>query len=918
MATAPDTDVRGRRETRENRGRGRGRGGRKYFKTGHDADKTNLIHNVPFLKHGGSINACMLWNLRVADYADTEDLDIGQEIRMGEIADDQEKMDDYVAQLQEKMMPIVEDSDAQRLRPRQQAKIDSMRMEMAALPTRAEKIAMKARIAAKTARFEAKNLDRIKVSNNTARLTNKALEKKIEKEAIRILELPQKRTKITLFMFSRMSTDMQAHVRQHKLWDEELGMQNHPHVVKAITMDIANGQSDDEWRKRHLARKNFESFKQRGEYSRWIDFSQEWKNRLQLATNAGLDYDQNDLINFLMQAIDPSKFESIISDYDRGAEHWQAVVGNYDNVYQLISYLGQLDMRRQERNADQMRRQAQGQTAFSVSESDRSGGRHTQDSGRSNPRRGGRGGRRPPSNSGGRGGRGTPKCFLCQSGEHLISDCPMKAEFEAFRSRSGSTSNRAASGGGLGSASAVNTMLHALPAAVGDPQVLDYSHYDSPCYNDLCERSGCFGVCGASAATTEVDLIFDSATDISVIGDERLALDLEPINASLRGFNGASSQATAIATLPGRLGKALLVPGAQNLLGSKDLADMGWQEQYRIADSNGSWELIHEDGDVLHFEAVDYDRKPHLKLSLQEYFALSVNQFLQPEPPREMDFASLSDKQLRELDMAKDLHASLNHPSKAALLSAIKAANGSLRATAEGAELFHRFVKCPACLEGKMRSQDHIPSEAQRLDYPIGYASETDILKWCGTLYLITVCVSSKMYFLTPIPGRALEHLKSAFDDVLATYRLHGHTLKQVSCDRESAVSVMGVYLSSLGVSLNLKASSQKCPRAEVAIRSIKDTARATCYGIQNDFGYLLPAGRLRQLLLLDAVKVLNRRVRRNETRSPFELFTGKSIDYSRDFRAPFGTVVVAHRPRRGSSRDTVDIRPKAEIGLSS
>ena len=75
-------------------------------------------------------------------------------------------------------------------------------------------------------------------------------------------------------------TDMQAHVRQHKLWDEELGMQNHPHVVKAITMDIANGQSDDEWRKQHLARKNFESFKQRGEYSRWIHFSQEWKNRL--------------------------------------------------------------------------------------------------------------------------------------------------------------------------------------------------------------------------------------------------------------------------------------------------------------------------------------------------------------------------------------------------------------------------------------------------------------------------------------------------------------------------------------------------------------------------------------------------------------------------------------------------------------
>ena len=128
-------------------------------------------------------------------------------------------------------------------------------------------------------------------------------------------------------------------------------------------MDIANGQSDDEWRKQHLTRRNFENFRQRGEYSRWIDFSLEWKNRLQLAINAGLDYGQNYLINFLVQAIDPSKFESIISNNDRGAERWQAVVGNYDNVYQQIYYLGQLDMMRQERTANQLRRQAQGATA---------------------------------------------------------------------------------------------------------------------------------------------------------------------------------------------------------------------------------------------------------------------------------------------------------------------------------------------------------------------------------------------------------------------------------------------------------------------------------------------------------------------------------------------------------------------------
>ena len=169
----------------------------------------------------------------------------------------------------------------------------------------------------------------------------------------------------------------------------------------------------------------------------------------------------------------------------------------------------------------------------------------------------------------------------------------MKSEFDAFRANRTNGGDQAPRQG-QGSACAVTTTLSTLPAAINDRQVLNYNHYDTPCYNDdLCERSGCYGV---SAATIEVDLIFDNATDVSVIGDERLALDLEPTQAKLIGFNGARSDAVAIATLPGRLGKALYVPGAQNLLGSQSLADMGYRDQHRIPDSEGAWEIVHDDG----------------------------------------------------------------------------------------------------------------------------------------------------------------------------------------------------------------------------------------------------------------------------------------------------------------------------------
>ena len=309
MSSTPavNTDQR-QRDTRDrNQGRGRGRSGRKWFRSAPTSEKSNLDHNVPFLKHGGAINQCMLWNLRVADYADTEELDIGQELRTGKVPDDQQRLAEYVNKLQSSIMPIKDEGDALKLTSSQKAKLDAMRLRMNALTSRMDRASLRTRIKTRKARFLVKNQLLLQAYNNTAKLNNKALEKKIEKETARILELPQKRTKITLFMFSRMSADMQAHVRQHKLWKEDLGMQNHPHVVKDITMDIANGQSDDEWRKQHFAKRNFENFKQRGDFTRWVDFAQEFKNRLQLVINAGVTYEQKDLINYLMQAIDPAK-----------------------------------------------------------------------------------------------------------------------------------------------------------------------------------------------------------------------------------------------------------------------------------------------------------------------------------------------------------------------------------------------------------------------------------------------------------------------------------------------------------------------------------------------------------------------------------------------------------------------------------
>ena len=146
------------RDTRDrNQGRGRGRSGRKWFRSAPTSEKSNLDHNVPFLKHGGAINQCMLWNLRVADYADTEELDIGQELRTGKVPDDQQRLAEYVSKLQSSIMPIKDESDASTLSPSQKAKLDAMRLRMSGMTSRVERNAIMSRIKTRKTRILAKN-----------------------------------------------------------------------------------------------------------------------------------------------------------------------------------------------------------------------------------------------------------------------------------------------------------------------------------------------------------------------------------------------------------------------------------------------------------------------------------------------------------------------------------------------------------------------------------------------------------------------------------------------------------------------------------------------------------------------------------------------------------------------------------------
>ena len=63
-----------------------------------------------------------------------------------------------------------------------------------------------------------------------------------------------------------------------------------------------------------------------------------------------------------------------------------------------------------------------------------------------------------------------------------------------------------------------------------------------------------------------------------------------------------------------------------------------------------------------------------------------------------------------------------------------------------------------------------------------------------------------------------------------------------------------------------------------------------------------MPANQFNVDLSLDTVATLNRTQRDGYTSSPYELFTGDKIDFTRDFRCRWGELVIVKKPKGISS----------------
>ena len=288
----------------------------------------------------------------------------------------------------------------------------------------------------------------------------------------------------------------------------------------------------------------------------------------------------------------------------------------------------------------------------------------------------------------------------------------------------------------------------------------------------------------------------------------------------------------------------------------------------------------------------------------------------------------LTADQVRSLDRVESVHIDHDHASAQALLRTVASElrsdiqpDESIGVSSDEIHLWHEYRadKCVGCTLAKIKEHPRQKSKKQ-LSYKVGEAGAADLLfveQATGTkaAYLLHIDLCTKTKFVIQLTNKSEEQLLAAYGKITSIHDHYNHTLRHLYFDRESGiVSLKDRLMTELKVYVHLKAASQKVGLAEVEIRYVKESARATKLGAQERLGIDLP-GHFNIDLLYDVVATQNTLVKYGYDLSPIEQFTGIKPDRLRQYRGiNWGEIVIAKRPKNLSS--IADLRARGEYAL--
>jgi len=217
---------------------------------------------------------------------------------------------------------------------------------------------------------------------------------------------------------------------------------------------------------------------------------------------------------------------------------------------------------------------------------------------------------------------------------------------------------------------------------------------------------------------------------------------------------------------------------------------------------------------------------------------------------------------------------------------------------------------CTGCIEGAMKEHPKYKSTKPLVSDIPGKVNVADLMfvetnQDAKQPLYVQVDVCTKYITGVGMTSRKKSECTDAILAVKNDYAIKGRRMEELTFDREPGIVPLETTIKEHGIELHLKAAGQKAALAEVNIRNIRVKARKTKAGVREKFKYL-PPNQFNMDLCLDSIQVMNRIPKIHQTKSPYELFTGKKVDYMRDFRTEWGEPIIAKKPKGIASDLTV------------
>jgi hypothetical protein len=261
---------------------------------------------------------------------------------------------------------------------------------------------------------------------------------------------------------------------------------------------------------------------------------------------------------------------------------------------------------------------------------------------------------------------------------------------------------------------------------------------------------------------------------------------------------------------------------------------------------------------------------------------------------------------------ARELLARMGYPPVEMAIAMVRGGN-NFKVSENDFRIAHSiWGKCLASLQGKTHKMKTpiadislcapLAQKQQILAVDIAYVDNTAVLIGVSTPLDLTLS-NSLIRFDSTKPSRSAPVVKAALDEMISTLTSRSFTVKVIMSDGEGAIGKIVPNLRALGIEVDISAAGGHVARIERRIQMVKERCRAHICGrlpfTLTDLG--------NTMLVLYCVSRIN--CQQSGSRpgglSPRELFSGRRVDGTLDFRAAFGDYAVCTVPNTNNTMES-------------